>query len=168
MSFSEKVLQIVSKIPKGKVATYGQIASLVQNLNIPSKTRLASGGKDQNDSPSPSEAGRAKIPAKGWSTFGRKTQNYNVKNNQLSPCSPDIFLRKIKISLLARAVGNALAKNPNPVTVPCHRVVKKSGIIGGYKSGVEKKIELLKQEEIGFVGNLRVNLKEHLWKPDVK
>uniref|UniRef100_A0A7G9YI96 methylated-DNA--[protein]-cysteine S-methyltransferase n=1 Tax=Candidatus Methanogaster sp. ANME-2c ERB4 TaxID=2759911 RepID=A0A7G9YI96_9EURY len=45
----------------------------------------------------------------------------------------------------ARAVGNALSKNPLPIVIPCHRVVSKSGI-GGYAFGVEAKRYLLKLE----------------------
>jgi len=45
----------------------------------------------------------------------------------------------------ARAVGNALSKNPAPIVIPCHRVVSKGGI-GGYAFGVEAKRCLLKLE----------------------
>ncbi|MEA3325484.1 MAG: methylated-DNA--[protein]-cysteine S-methyltransferase [Euryarchaeota archaeon] len=45
----------------------------------------------------------------------------------------------------ARAVGNALKKNPLPIVIPCHRVVSKGGI-GGYAFGVEAKRRLLKLE----------------------
>ena len=38
-----------------------------------------------------------------------------------------------------RAVGNAMAKNPKPILVPCHRVIKSDGQIGGYALGVKKK-----------------------------
>ncbi len=47
-----------------------------------------------------------------------------------------------------RAVGNAMAKNPDLITVPCHRVVKSDGSIGGYALGTEKKIELLESEGV--------------------
>ena len=47
-----------------------------------------------------------------------------------------------------RAVGNAMAKNPNPIIVPCHRVIKSDGYIGGYTLGIKKKISLLKNEGI--------------------
>ena len=47
-----------------------------------------------------------------------------------------------------RAVGNAMAKNPDLITVPCHRVVKSDGSIGGYAMGEKKKIELLESEGI--------------------
>jgi AraC family transcriptional regulator of adaptative response/methylated-DNA-[protein]-cysteine methyltransferase len=45
-----------------------------------------------------------------------------------------------------RAVANAIGANNLPVTVPCHRVVRKDGGLGGYKWGVEKKKKLLKKE----------------------
>lgn len=45
----------------------------------------------------------------------------------------------------ARAVGQALSKNPYPIVIPCHRVVARSGI-GGYSGGVELKKRLLEIE----------------------
>ena len=52
----------------------------------------------------------------------------------------------------ARAVGNALNKNPYAPKVPCHRVVKSSGEVGGFASGTKKKIKLLKSEGIKIKG----------------
>jgi methylated-DNA-[protein]-cysteine S-methyltransferase len=46
----------------------------------------------------------------------------------------------------ARAVGNALNKNPYAPFVPCHRVVASDGSLGGYSAGLRKKIALLKSE----------------------
>ena len=45
-----------------------------------------------------------------------------------------------------RAVGRALSKNPVPIVVPCHRVIESDGSIGGYSSGVDRKIRLLEME----------------------
>ena len=45
-----------------------------------------------------------------------------------------------------RAVGTACATNPLPVIVPCHRVVKSDGTLGGYLGGVEAKRTLLTLE----------------------
>lgn len=44
-----------------------------------------------------------------------------------------------------RAVGNILNKNYNPA-IPCHRVIKSNGEIGGYNRGKKRKMELLKKE----------------------
>ncbi len=46
----------------------------------------------------------------------------------------------------ARAVGNALNKNPFAPEVPCHRVVKSDGAIGGWRGGIAGKRELLNKE----------------------
>ena len=48
----------------------------------------------------------------------------------------------------ARAVGRVLAKNPLPVVIPCHRVIRKDGSLGGYTLGKRKKEVLLKQEAL--------------------
>jgi AraC family transcriptional regulator of adaptative response/methylated-DNA-[protein]-cysteine methyltransferase len=45
-----------------------------------------------------------------------------------------------------RAVANACAANPVPLVVPCHRVIRSDGEIGGYALGVERKRVLLEQE----------------------
>ncbi|HQP91506.1 MAG TPA: MGMT family protein [Candidatus Omnitrophota bacterium] len=46
----------------------------------------------------------------------------------------------------ARAVGNALNKNPFAPVVPCHRVIKSDGSLGGFNGGLKKKIKLLREE----------------------
>ena len=48
----------------------------------------------------------------------------------------------------ARAVGGAVGRNPISIFVPCHRVVSSNGKLTGYASGIEKKIKLLKLENI--------------------
>ena len=50
----------------------------------------------------------------------------------------------------ARAVANACAKNPYPPIVPCHRVVRRDGGLGGYSGvgGVETKRRLLSEEGV--------------------
>lgn len=46
----------------------------------------------------------------------------------------------------ARAAGNALAGNPIPIVVPCHRVIHAGGGLGGYTGGLENKRFLLRLE----------------------
>ena len=50
----------------------------------------------------------------------------------------------------SRAVGNALAKNPFPLIVPCHRTVRSDRSLGGYQGGLEMKRVLLEREGIRF------------------
>jgi len=45
-----------------------------------------------------------------------------------------------------RAVGRALKKNKDYKNIPCHRVIKSDGTLGGYNRGIKKKIELLRKE----------------------
>jgi len=78
-NFKDKVCDIVSKIPKGEVLTYKEVAIL--------------GGH------------------------------------------PKAY----------RAVGNILNKNYNP-QIPCHRVIRSDGKVGGYNRGAKNKIKILKQE----------------------
>ena len=80
-SFKQKVLEIVSKIPTGKVLTYQEVAK---------------------------RAG-----------------------------SPRAF----------RAVGNILNKNWDP-SIPCHRVIRSDGTLGGYNRGAAQKKEILKREGV--------------------
>ena len=50
--------------------------------------------------------------------------------------------------LAARAVGNALSKNPCVPATPCHRVVRSDGGVGGYSNGAQKKTEILRSEGV--------------------
>ena len=45
-----------------------------------------------------------------------------------------------------RAVGNALGANPIPIIIPCHRVIKKNGELGGFGGGCDLKNHLLNHE----------------------
>lgn len=78
-NFTQKVHEIVKKIPRGKTLTYQQVAVLAGN--------------------------------------------------------PKAY----------RAVGNILNKNYNP-EIPCHRVIRADGKIGGYNRGTDRKKELLTKE----------------------
>ena len=88
MKFSDKVYQVVKRIPQGKVLSYKEVAKL---------------------------AG-----------------------------SPRAF----------RAVGNILNKNKN-FKIPCHRVIKSDGQVGGYRGGQKRKASLLKREGM-ILNNRRV------------
>jgi methylated-DNA-[protein]-cysteine S-methyltransferase len=50
----------------------------------------------------------------------------------------------------ARAVGNAMSKNPLPIVVPCHRVLHADGGLGGYSGGLDIKRKLLTLEGISL------------------
>jgi len=94
----ELIYDVVKQIPKGKVATYGQVASLAGN--------------------------------KRWS----------------------------------RVVGYALHSNPDPETIPCHRVVNRLGEVSKAFAfgGENRQIELLQNEGVGFLEG-RVDLEKYQW-----
>ncbi len=46
----------------------------------------------------------------------------------------------------SRAAGNALGSNPIPIVIPCHRVLRTGGALGGYGGGLERKRWLLELE----------------------
>ncbi|MFZ2071705.1 MAG: MGMT family protein [Halobacteriota archaeon] len=64
----------------------------------------------------------------------------------------------------ARAVGQAVAKNPYPIFIPCHRVVRSNGDVGGYSLGVETKLKLLRAEGLLIMGRKVLNLDEILFR----
>ena len=97
MNTFEKIYEVVKSIPKGKVATYGQVALLAGNPR--------------------------------W----------------------------------ARVVGYALHVNPDPGTIPCHRVVNREGKVApGFAFGGEDvQRKLLESEGIVFEPNGRINLEKY-------
>lgn len=97
MNFSQRVLNLTRKIPKGKVTTYKNIA---EKLN----TRAC------------------------------------------------------------RAVGNALRHNDKPIIIPCHRVIKSDGTVGGYsgKKNSNKKIQFLRKEGVEIRKGKVVDLDKYL------
>jgi len=54
--------------------------------------------------------------------------------------------RKIGHPRAARAVGQALKRNPYPGFIPCHRVIKSDGSLGGFSKGTDLKAKLIKRE----------------------
>jgi O-6-methylguanine DNA methyltransferase len=58
----------------------------------------------------------------------------------------------------SRAVGRALAENPFPIIVPCHRAVRVNGEIGGYQGGSDMKRALLEMEGVEFTEKGRVSM----------
>jgi len=96
--FNKKILDLVKKIPKGRVTTYLEIAKKLGNPG------------------------------------------------------------------LARAVGNSLNKNPHFLKIPCHRVIKSNGEVGGFALGTDKKLKYLRAESV-IVRNGRVlDFEELLYK----
>jgi O-6-methylguanine DNA methyltransferase len=58
--------------------------------------------------------------------------------------------KKIRLPHAYRAVGGALSRNPIPLIIPCHRVVREDGGMGGFTApgGIDLKMRMLKMEGI--------------------
>ena len=58
--------------------------------------------------------------------------------------------KAIKMPRATRAVANACAKNPYAPKIPCHRVIRSDGGLGGYSGpgGIKQKIKLLRSEKV--------------------
>lgn len=99
----QRIYDVVRKIPKGKVCTYGHIALLIGNPRH------------------------------------------------------------------ARVVGYALHSNPDPATIPCHRVVNRFGEVSSafVFGGANRQVELLKSEGVHFIDDTHVDMKAHMWYGDI-
>ena len=98
-NYFEQVYEIVAQIPAGKIATYGQIATIL--------------------------------------------------------CTPKN----------ARIVGFAMRAVPPQMELPCHRVVKSDGSLGGYfGSKIEEKVEILKAEGILVKNSKIIDFEKVIWK----
>ena len=69
------------------------------------------------------------VPEGKITTYGELAKAVGIKNGQ-------------------RVVGRIMNKNPYPVIIPCHRVVKSDGKVGGYAYGQQVKINMLSKEGI--------------------
>lgn len=61
-----------------------------------------------------------------------------------------------------RYMGTVLGSNELLVTIPCHRVVRSDGTLGGYAGGLKKKEQLLRTENITITNNHIVSLDSYL------
>jgi methylated-DNA-[protein]-cysteine S-methyltransferase len=61
-----------------------------------------------------------------------------------------LIARRLGDANAARAVGTALATNPFPIVIPCHRAVRSDGALGDYQGGLKMKRALLQMEGIAF------------------
>ena len=68
----------------------------------------------------------------------------------------------------ARAVGSALARNPFPLIIPCHRVIKSTGYLGNFRGGSEMKRFLLQMEGVPSSTKGKIDPEKFLEHPQPK
>jgi methylated-DNA-[protein]-cysteine S-methyltransferase len=89
------------------------------------------------------------------STFQRMVYQELMKVPFGSTCSYKMLADAVGVAGGARAVGTALKNNPVPIIIPCHRVIKSDGSLGGFNSGVRWKKKLLELEGAAQKGSGR-------------
>lgn len=80
------------------------------------------------------------------SPFTRRVLEETAKIARGQTRSYQWLARQIGMPQAARAVGNALGSNPVPLAIPCHRIVRGDGSLGGYAFGQQMKRSLLEHE----------------------
>ena len=85
------------------------------------------------------------VPSGKITTYGELSRSIGLENGQ-------------------RIVGQIMKKNPFPVIIPCHRVVKSNGSIGGYAFGVNIKQNMLLIEGINVKNNKIENFENFFFK----
>ncbi len=83
------------------------------------------------------------------SPFQRRVWNETMKIPYGETRSYSEIAMKIGKRLAYRAVGLALGSNPTVILIPCHRVVRKSGELGGFGGGIHLKRKLIELERLG-------------------
>lgn len=88
----------------------------------------------------------AKLDLEGYTPFERQVWavTSRIPYGQTRPYS--WVAKEVGSPRAYRAVGAALAKNPIPIIIPCHRVLRKDGTLGGYGGGLDMKRRLLEME----------------------
>jgi len=89
---------------------------------------------------------KLKLDLSGFTSFERRVLKAleHVKYGKVSTYSD--LAKKSKSPKAARAVGSVMRKNRIPVLIPCHRVVRSGGELGGYSQGLAWKKRLLELE----------------------
>ncbi|MEO0191005.1 MAG: methylated-DNA--[protein]-cysteine S-methyltransferase [candidate division WOR-3 bacterium] len=90
------------------------------------------------------------LDLKRLKNFQRKVLSLTSKIQRGKVESYGSIAKKLGIPKGARAVGQALAHNPFPIIIPCHRVIKSDGSIGGFGGNIDLKRKLLKIEGVGI------------------
>ena len=88
-----------------------------------------------------------KTTLKNCSDFQRRVLEYTLKIPKGQVRTYREVAEAVGSPRACRAVGQALKKNPLPVVIPCHRVIRSDGRLGSYAGGKNKKKKLLIKEK---------------------
>jgi methylated-DNA-[protein]-cysteine S-methyltransferase len=93
-------------------------------------------------------------------SFSEKVLQYTKKIPRGKVTTYSEIARAIGSPKASRAVGNALNKNQDPYRIPCYRVVRSDGLVGGYGSGTPEKVRRLRRDGIQVKGG-KLDLSRH-------
>jgi len=85
-------------------------------------------------------------------SFQKKVYNITMKVPRGKVTTYAAIAKAMGNTYAARAIGNALNKNPF-CEVPCHRVIRSDGSLGGYAKGTIAKIKYLRKEGVAVIKN---------------
>jgi len=85
------------------------------------------------------------VPKGKITTYGELAKAVGLKNGQ-------------------RTIGRIMNKNSYPIIIPCHRVVKSNGKVGGYATGENIKTKILSHEGINIYNGKIMNFKKILYR----
>src|SRR3989338_6570714 len=152
MNFNEKCYEILKKVPRGKVTTYGELARAVGS---PKAARAVGNAMKRNPYGFLSTGNSSKARPRS-----RNKKEFPVNKNPYGFLSTG---NSSKARLRSRNKKEfPVNKNPSAPEVPCHRVVGAKGEMVGFASGVDKKIKMLKEECVE-VENGRVDLGKYFY-----
>ncbi|MBS3099371.1 MGMT family protein [Candidatus Pacearchaeota archaeon] len=152
MNFNEKCYEILKKVPRGKVTTYGELARAVGS---PKAARAVGNAMKRNPYGFLSTGNSSKARLRS-----RNKKEFPVNKNPYGFLSTG---NSSKARLRSRNKKEfPVNKNPYAPEVPCHRVVGAKGEMVGFASGVDKKIKMLKEECVE-VENGRVDLGKYFY-----
>lgn len=97
------------------------------------------------------------VSLEGYSPFTVKVLEYIRQVPYGRVCSYQSIAQALGFKNAARPVGRSLGSNPVPVIIPCHRVIKKDGCLGGFSWGLDFKLNLLRLEGVTFTKLGRVS-----------
>ena len=80
--------------------------------------------------------------------FQKKVLNTTIQIPRGETRAYSFIARHVHSPRSARAVGNALNRNPIPLFIPCHRVIMKNSTLGGFGGNIKMKLKLLNRERI--------------------
>jgi O-6-methylguanine DNA methyltransferase len=89
-----------------------------------------------------------------WISVWISNAGFGIPRGKLS--TYNLIARHVGKPSAARAVGRALATNPFPIIIPCHRAIRSDRTLGGYQGGLAMKRALLEMEGINLDGRGRV------------